>query len=107
MEWFKNRKTLTKLMLAFCLMSLFMAGVGYGGVYGVNSINNMIGTLYNREMKGLASIREAEAETSSESGAKLILPSFRPTQPRWHNSAVPSTRNSKRWTKTSLRQRRH
>jgi len=59
MQWFKNRKTLTKLMLAFCLMSVLMAVVGYQGISAANTINGMLTTLYERDMTGLSAIKDA------------------------------------------------
>jgi len=59
MQWFKNRKTLTKLMLAFCLMSVLMAVVGYQGVSAANTINGMLTALYERDMTGLSAIKDA------------------------------------------------
>src|ERR1700749_2830237 len=59
MTWFKNLRTITKLMLSFCLMSVCMAVVGYQGVNAANTINGMLNTLYERDMLGLSAIKEA------------------------------------------------
>jgi len=59
MNWFKNRKTVTKLMMGFGALALLIAFVGYRGVAGMNTINEALGTMYNRDMAGLSAIKEA------------------------------------------------
>jgi methyl-accepting chemotaxis protein len=59
MNWFKNLRTVVKLVLAFCLMCGFMAVVGYQGISAVSTLNSMIGTMYEKQLLGLAEIKEA------------------------------------------------
>jgi methyl-accepting chemotaxis protein len=62
MRWFKNLKTMTKLMLGFALVGLIMAGVGYMGVSSLARVNGMLETLYGRDMLGLSAVKEAQIE---------------------------------------------
>ena len=59
MTWFYNFSTMKKLVCGFLFVSLIMIGVGYTGVTGMSQLNGMLGTLYNRDMKGLSYIKEA------------------------------------------------
>src|SRR6185369_3110707 len=59
MNWFKNRKTITKLMVGFGFLALLIAFVGYRGITGMSTINDMLDTMYNRDMTGLSAIKEA------------------------------------------------
>ena len=58
MTWFKNLKTMAKLMLAFAFLALLMAVVGYQGMSGMSTINDKLATLYQRDMMGLAAIKD-------------------------------------------------
>jgi methyl-accepting chemotaxis protein len=62
MHWFKNRKTMTKLMLGFALMVLLVISVGYQGIRGIGLLGNQMKVLYNREALGLAALRQANVE---------------------------------------------
>ena len=59
MNWFKNRKTVTKLMIGFGLIAAMLAFVAYRGITASNVINTMLNTMYERDLKGLSSIKEA------------------------------------------------
>ena len=59
MHWFKNLKTMNKLMLGFALVAMIMAGVGYMGVSSLGKVNGMLETLYGRDMIGLSAVKEA------------------------------------------------
>lgn len=59
MEWFKNFRTMTKLMLAFSLMAGLIVVVGYEGMSGMSDINTMLNSLYARDMIGLSEMKEA------------------------------------------------
>jgi methyl-accepting chemotaxis protein len=61
MNWYKNTKTSTKLMLAFGLLAALLGVVGYEGVAASNTLNNMLSALYERHMLGLASVQQAKA----------------------------------------------
>src|SRR5438445_16769 len=58
MAWFKNLKTMTKLMLGFGALALLMGVVGYQGISGVGKIDQMLATLYESHMLGLSAIKD-------------------------------------------------
>ena len=58
MTWFKNLKTMAKLMLGFGILALLMGVVGYQGVSGMGEVDQKMSTLYQREMLGLAAIKD-------------------------------------------------
>jgi methyl-accepting chemotaxis protein len=58
MHWFKNCRTVIKLMLGFGLVGAIMAGIGYMGVSGMGEINHQIEIVHNHGL-GLASLQEA------------------------------------------------
>ncbi len=62
MSWFFDLSTMKKLLLGFALVCLVMAGVGYTGVSGMSGINSMLATLYERDMKGLTSLKNANLD---------------------------------------------
>jgi methyl-accepting chemotaxis protein len=61
MTWFKNLRTMPKLMLAFGFLALLMGVVGYQGISGMNDINTMLNTLYERDLMGLAAMKDVDA----------------------------------------------
>ena len=58
MTWFKNLKTMTKLMLSFGAIVLLIAIVGYQGTSGMASIETMMSKLYRQDMLGLSAIKD-------------------------------------------------
>jgi methyl-accepting chemotaxis protein len=58
MAWFKNLKTMTKLMLGFGALALLMGVVGYQGISGMGKIDQMMSVLYQRDMLGLSAIKD-------------------------------------------------
>jgi methyl-accepting chemotaxis protein len=62
MQWFRNRKTTTKLMLGFCLMAALTAFVGYEGLQGMGMIEEELVELYNRHALGLSHLKEANIQ---------------------------------------------
>jgi len=58
MAWFKNLKTMAKLMIGFGTLALLMGVVGYQGVTGMGTINDKLATLYQRDMQGLNAIQD-------------------------------------------------
>ena len=65
MKWFYNLGTTTKLVSAFLLLSAIMAMVGYSGVSGMGKINGMLNTMYERDVRGLIDLQEADAQLSA------------------------------------------
>jgi len=64
MTWFKNLKTMTKLMVSFGFLALLLVIVGYEGVSGMGEINGMLGTLYQRDMTGLSAIKNVATQVA-------------------------------------------
>jgi methyl-accepting chemotaxis protein len=61
MMWFRNLKTVTKLVTAFILLSAFTGMVGYEGILAAGSLSEMMGTLYEQQMLGVSAIRGANS----------------------------------------------
>src|SRR5215470_16986541 len=59
MNWFKNARTSTKLMVAFSLMAALLGVVGYEGISAASTLNRMLDTLYTRDMVGLKATDDA------------------------------------------------
>jgi methyl-accepting chemotaxis protein len=62
MNWFNNLSTMKKLILGFSLVCAITIGVGYTGITGMSEINGMLGTLYERDMKGLSLMKDANLD---------------------------------------------
>ncbi len=62
MAWFKNLRILVKLMLGFALVGIITAGVGYLGVRSLGQMNELLDTLYGRELRGLSLIKQANLD---------------------------------------------
>src|SRR5689334_17239133 len=62
MNWFRNRKTVTKLMIGFGLIAAMLAFVGYRGLTASSMMNTMLNTMYERDLTGLSSIKEANID---------------------------------------------
>lgn len=59
MNWFRNLKTINKIMLCSGLLCLAMGFVGYWGVRGMEAEYTMLDDLYQKHALGLSSMREA------------------------------------------------
>src|SRR5208337_512722 len=59
MNWFRNLRTVVKLLLAFGLMAALTAVVGYKGVVAAGDLNTMLAGLYDRELMGISAIQNA------------------------------------------------
>ena len=62
MEWFQRLNAKTKLLLAFALIVSFSGLMAWVGLSNASSLNDEIGTLYNRGFLGLAAAREADVD---------------------------------------------
>ena len=60
MNWFLNQKTMTKLMLGFGFLAALLSMVGYTGLSGLGNVNAMLDKTYNKEMAGVAAIKDVE-----------------------------------------------
>ena len=56
MSWFYNLRTMSKLMLAFAFISAIMATVGFVSMRNMSRINDMLGSIYDNDLKGTTSI---------------------------------------------------
>jgi methyl-accepting chemotaxis protein len=61
MNWYKNARTSTKLMLAFGLLAAMMGVVGYEGIEAAGSLNSSLDTLYEVHMLGAAYVADVRA----------------------------------------------
>jgi methyl-accepting chemotaxis protein len=61
MKWFKNLRTMPKLMLGFGFLVLLMGAVGIQGVTGMASISAMLDTMYQRDLAGVAAVKDVDA----------------------------------------------
>jgi methyl-accepting chemotaxis protein len=59
MSWFKNLRTVVKILLAFGLMAVLTGVVGYKGVAAAGDIDAMLEKLYERELMGISAIQNA------------------------------------------------
>ena len=59
MKWFKNLRTVVKLVLAFGLMAALTGVVGYKGVAAAGELDSMLDRLYDKEMLGISAIQNA------------------------------------------------
>lgn len=58
MTWFKNLRTMTKLMLGFGFLALLLGVVGYQGIQGMSDEDSLVDSLYQKEMLGMAAIKD-------------------------------------------------
>ena len=61
MKWFKNRTTSTKLMIAFNLLALIVAVVGYQGMRGMSHTATALKEIHF-QMRALAELKDADVE---------------------------------------------
>jgi len=57
--WFKNLRTVTKLVLAFGLMSAITGFVGYKGLGAAGDVNTLLGSMYDKELLGITDVQKA------------------------------------------------
>jgi len=62
MSWFYNLKTVKKLILGFSVVCVIMIGVAYMGVTSMAKINELLNTLYERDLVGLSAAKEANRQ---------------------------------------------
>lgn len=62
MQWFRNRKIFTKLMVVVTTLTLLTAGVGLYGLYNINMMKSNLNELYSDNMMPLRKL--ANTETS-------------------------------------------
>lgn len=59
MQWFYDLRVGKKLIISFILMAAITGIVGYLGLQNMGTINGMNDTLYERELLGISSVKEA------------------------------------------------
>src|ERR1700689_2439169 len=75
MQWFKDLRTATKLMLGFGLMALLMATVGYLGIRGMTGIQTDLVNLHDHDALGIMHLGQANVAlvmTAREIRAMLL-----------------------------------
>ena len=64
MTWFKNLRTIAKLMIGFGILALLMGTLGYVGLSGIDTINDKLATMYQRDLLGLAAIKDVATDVA-------------------------------------------
>ena len=59
MAWFKNLRTVVKLMILFCFMSIMMAFIGYQGLSASSTLNGLLDSLYANNTVGISAAKDA------------------------------------------------
>jgi methyl-accepting chemotaxis protein len=62
MQWFNDMKVGQKLVLAFTLVAAIGAVIGFEGIRNASQLNEIAGTMYDREMFGLNHAQKANAQ---------------------------------------------
>ncbi|MGE5315241.1 MAG: methyl-accepting chemotaxis protein, partial [Acidobacteriota bacterium] len=62
MNWFKNLKIGTKLIVSFLLLSAITVAVGFQGLTNMGTINDMLNSLYENETLGISYLKEANID---------------------------------------------
>lgn len=60
MQWFKNRKVMTKLMLGFGVVLAALAFVGYEGLVKLAAMDSQSDFAYEKVMAGISQVKEAQ-----------------------------------------------
>ena len=61
MNWYKNARTSTKLLLAFGLLAAMIGAVGYQGIVAAGKLDNSLATLYDAHLLGMAYVQDSKA----------------------------------------------
>src|SRR5574341_1199104 len=59
MQWFRDLKTVTKLLVGFALMGAIMAGIGYLGIHYMGRIHTSVQEVYEQHLLAIKTIAEA------------------------------------------------
>lgn len=59
MQWFRDLKTVTKLLVGFALMGAIMAGIGYLGIHYMGRIHASVHEVYEQHLVAIKTIAEA------------------------------------------------
>ena len=77
MNWYRNRKTVTKLMVAFVFMAVLLGVVGYQGLSAAGKLSGVIDELYNKHMLAGAAIDQIQLQVAGvrvDARQSLIAP---------------------------------
>ena len=58
MNWFRNQKTITQLLLSFSFLASLMGFIGYQGITGMSKANAMLEVTNNRELPGIEAVQD-------------------------------------------------
>ena len=62
MRWVRDAKTKTKLMAAFAVVALVMAGLGYSGLHSTGVVNALLEDLYTNQTLGILYSKDANLQ---------------------------------------------
>jgi len=67
MQWFRDCKTVTKLMIGFGIMALFMGVLGYEGIRNITMLSTSMRDMYEHDVQGLSYIKDANTQLATAS----------------------------------------
>ena len=67
MQWFRDCKTVTKLMIGFGIMALFMGVLGYEGIRNITALSASMRDMYEHNVLGLNYIKDANLQLATAS----------------------------------------
>jgi methyl-accepting chemotaxis protein len=65
MQWFRDCKTVTKLMIGFGIMALFMGVLGYEGIRNITALNGSMRDMYEHNVLGLNYLKDANLQLTA------------------------------------------
>ena len=60
MQWFRDRKTATKLMIGFGIMAAFMAILGYEGIRNLMALSGATRSMYEHDVLAVTHLKDAD-----------------------------------------------
>ena len=81
MNWFRNRQTMTKLLLGFFTLSALMAGMGYIAISSMGALQDNAETMYEKHLKGMHAVDETStAVAQGGRGVRMTILSDTPEE---------------------------
>jgi methyl-accepting chemotaxis protein len=65
MQWFRDRKTATKLMIGFGIMALFMGVLGYEGIRNITALDGSMRDMYDHNVLGLNYLKDGNLQLTA------------------------------------------
>src|SRR5690348_14740456 len=65
MPWFRNSKTLTKLMLGFGLIAALLCVLGAEAIHNVDLLDQISSTMYEHHVLGLYALKDASLQLTT------------------------------------------